>query len=63
IEPGEGGVGGEGGEDRRLTALAVQGFGERLEVRVDGGELTADHAFGLFGIPFLVLRYRISRKS
>ncbi|MGZ4603127.1 MAG: hypothetical protein ACXV0U_05960 [Kineosporiaceae bacterium] len=69
IEPGdgggrrEGGEGGEGGKNRRLTALAVQGFGERLEVRVDGGELTADHAFGLFGIPFLVLRYRISRKS
>ena len=56
IEPGE------GGEDRRMTALAVQGFGERLEVRVDGGELAADHAFALFGIPFLVLRYRISRK-
>ncbi|HVN12950.1 MAG TPA: hypothetical protein VMT69_12725 [Kineosporiaceae bacterium] len=50
-------------EDRRLTALAVQGFGERLDVRVQGGELVADHAFDLFRIPFLVLHYRIRRKS
>ena len=50
-------------EDRRLTALAVQGFGERLDVRVEDGALVADHAFDLFRIPFLVLRYRIRRKS
>jgi hypothetical protein len=49
-------------EDRRLTALAVRGFGERLDVRVENGELTADHAFDLFGYPFLVLHYRITRK-
>jgi hypothetical protein len=49
-------------EDRRLTALAIRGFGEKLDVRVEGGELTADHAFDLFGIPFLVLHYRIGRK-
>jgi hypothetical protein len=49
-------------ESRRLTALAVHGFGERLDVRVEGGELTADHAFDLFGTPFLVLHYRITRK-
>ncbi len=49
-------------DSRRLTALAVRGFGERLDVRVEDGELTADHAFDLFGIPFLVLRYRITRK-
>src|SRR3954468_19585215 len=49
-------------ESRRLTALAVRGFGEQLDVRVEGGELTADHAFDLFGTPFLVLRYRIRRK-
>jgi hypothetical protein len=49
-------------ESRRLTALAVRGFGERLDVHVEGGELTADHAFDLFGTPFLVLRYRITRK-
>ncbi len=48
--------------DRQLTALEVQGFGERLDVYVEGGELRADHAFDLFGIPFLVLRYRITRK-
>jgi hypothetical protein len=49
-------------ESRRLTALAVHGFGERLDVRVEDGELTAAHAFDLFGTPFLVLRYRIRRK-
>ena len=49
-------------DSRRLTTLAVRGFGERLDVRVEDGELTADHAFDLFGIPFLVLRYRITRK-
>jgi hypothetical protein len=49
--------------ERRLTALAVQGFGERLDVRAESGELTADHAFDLFGIPFLVLHYRISRRG
>src|SRR3954449_926964 len=49
-------------ESRRLTALAVRGFGEQLDVRVEGGELIADHAFDLFGTPFLVLHYRITRK-
>ena len=49
--------------ERRLTALSVQGFGERLDVRVENGELIADHAFDLFRIPFLVLHYRISRKD
>ncbi len=46
-----------------LTVLAVRGFAERLEVYVDGtGELRAEHAFAVFGIPFLVLHYRIHRK-
>ncbi|WP_116947140.1 hypothetical protein [Jiangella endophytica] len=45
-----------------LTTLAVPGFGEELQVWSDGGELRADHAFSLFGLPFLVLRYRIRRK-
>jgi hypothetical protein len=49
-------------KDRQLTALAVHGFGEQLDVYVEGGALRADHAFTLFGIPFLVLRYRITRK-
>jgi hypothetical protein len=49
-------------QDRSLTALAVRGFGERLDVHIERGELTADHAFDLFGTPFLVLRYRITRK-
>jgi hypothetical protein len=49
-------------EDRSLTTLAVHGFGERLDVHVEAGELVAEHAFDLFGIPFLVLEYTISRK-
>jgi hypothetical protein len=46
-------------DTRQLTALAVHGFAEELDVYEDGGELRADHAFWLFGLPFLVLRYRI----
>jgi len=46
-----------------LTVLAVQGFAERLDVYTgDDGELRAEHAFAVFGIPFLVLHYRIHRK-
>jgi hypothetical protein len=45
-----------------LTALRVAGFAERLDVFVEQGELRADHAFSVFGRPFLVLRYRITRK-
>lgn len=41
---------------RELTALAVHGFAEELEVYVDDGELRAEHAFWVFGIPFLVLQ-------
>ena len=46
-------------ESGRLTALAVHGFAEELGVRVDAGELRAEHAFRLFGLPFLTLHYRI----
>jgi hypothetical protein len=46
--------------DQRLTALAVPGFGEQLDVYVDRGELRATHAFSVFGLPFLTLRYRIT---
>lgn len=42
--------------------LAVRGFAERLDVYTDAGELRAEHAFAVFGIPFLVLHYRIHRK-
>jgi hypothetical protein len=45
-----------------LTTLAVRGFAERLDVHVDDGELRAEHAFWVFGFPFLVLRYRMHRK-
>lgn len=45
-----------------LTALAVPGFAEQLDVRVAGGDLRAEHAFAVVGIPFLVLDYRIARK-
>jgi hypothetical protein len=50
-------------ETRELTALAVRGFAEELDVYVDGdGEVRAEHAFWVFGFPFLILHYRIRRK-
>ena len=49
-------------ETRDLTALAVHGFAEQLDVYVADGELRAEHAFWVFGFPFLVLHYRMSRK-
>jgi hypothetical protein len=48
---------------RELTALAVRGFAEQLDVYVHDGELRAEHAFWVFGLPFLVLHYRIHRKN
>ena len=45
-----------------LTAAAVRGFAERLEVYVHDGQLRAEHAFWVFGIPFLVLHYQMKRK-
>jgi hypothetical protein len=45
-----------------LTALAVHGFAEQLDVYVDDDELRAEHAFWVFGLPFLVLHYRMHRK-
>jgi hypothetical protein len=47
---------------RQLTSLAVRGFAEELDVYVDDGELRDEHAFWVFGFPFLVLHYRISPK-
>ena len=47
---------------RELTTLGVPGFKEELDVYVADGELRADHAFWLFRLPFLVLRYHIRRK-
>jgi hypothetical protein len=49
-------------DTRKLTTLAVPGFAEQLDVYVDDGALRAEHAFRMFGIPFLVLDYRIRRK-
>jgi hypothetical protein len=48
---------------RELTVLALGGFAEELDVYVDDGELRAEHAFWVFGFPFLVLHYRIRRKA
>ena len=48
---------------RELTVLAIQGFAEQLDVYVQDGELRAEHAFSIFGLPFLVLHYVIHRKS
>ncbi|MBV9415266.1 MAG: hypothetical protein JO363_09840 [Solirubrobacterales bacterium] len=47
---------------RELTTAAVQGFAEQLDVYLDDGELRADHAFWVFGFPFLVLHYRMHPK-
>jgi hypothetical protein len=49
-------------ESRDLTALAVHGFEEELDVYVRNGSLRAEHAFWVFGFPFLVLHYDIRRK-
>ena len=46
-----------------LTALAVRGFEEQLDVFVADGELRAEHAFWVFGFPFLTLHYRIARRA
>jgi hypothetical protein len=45
-----------------LTTLKVGGFAEELDVYVADGEVRAEHAFWVFGIPFLVLHYRIRHK-
>ena len=45
-----------------LTALAVHGFEEQLDVFVEDGALRAEHAFWVFGFRFLTLHYRIERK-
>jgi hypothetical protein len=49
-------------QSRELTTLAVPGFNEELNVYVDRGRLRAEHAFWVFGFPFLVLHYDIRRK-
>jgi hypothetical protein len=49
-------------ETRELTTAAVQGFAEQLDVYLEDGELRAEHAFWVFGFPFMVLHYRIHRK-
>ncbi|MBB5868457.1 hypothetical protein F4553_001836 [Allocatelliglobosispora scoriae] len=50
-------------KSRRLTALVIPGFAERLDVYAEGGTLRAEHAFRVFGLPFLILHYRIYRKD
>jgi hypothetical protein len=50
-------------ETRELTTAAVQGFAEQLDVYLEHGELCAEHAFWIFGFPFMVLHYRMHRKS
>ena len=49
-------------ETGAMTAVVVKGFAERLDVHVVDGELRAEHAFWVFGLPFLVLHYRIHPK-
>ena len=50
-------------ETAELTTAVVRGFAERLDVYVEAGELRAEHAFWVFGLPFLVLHYRMHRKQ
>src|SRR6201996_935291 len=50
-------------ETRELTTAAVKGFAEQLEVYAADGDLRAQHSFWVFGFPFLVLQYRMHRKS
>ncbi len=50
-------------ETAELTTVAVRGFAERLDVYLEAGELRAEHAFWVFGFPFLVLHYRMHRKQ
>ena len=50
-------------ETRELTTAAVQGFAEQLDVYLEDGELRAEHAFWVFGFPFMVLHYRMHRTS
>ena len=47
---------------RDLTVLAVHGFAEQLDVYTRDDELRAEHAFSVFGLPFLILHYRMHRK-
>jgi hypothetical protein len=49
-------------ESRELTALSVHGFAEQLDIYVADDDLRAGHAFWVFGLPFLVLDYRMTRK-
>ena len=46
-----------------LTTVKVTVFAERLDVHAEGDGLRAEHAFSLFGFPFLVLDYRIRPKT
>lgn len=50
-------------QSRDLTTLGVPGFNEELDVFVEDGRLRAEHAFWVFGLPFLVLHYDIRRKQ
>ncbi len=50
-------------ETRELTTAAIDGFAEQLDVYLEDGDLRADHAFWVFGFPFLVLHYWMHRKS
>jgi hypothetical protein len=50
-------------DTRALTTATVQGFAEELDVYVEDDEVRAEHAFWVFGLPFLVLHYRIHHKE
>ncbi|WP_406506005.1 hypothetical protein [Streptomyces sp. NBC_00212] len=43
--------------------LTLHGFTEQLDVYVADDKLRAEHAFAVFGIPFPMLHYQVTRKS
>jgi hypothetical protein len=50
-------------DTRDLSTVAVPGFAEELQVYEVDGRLRAEHAFWLFGFPFLTLHYRMRRRT
>ena len=50
-------------ELRALHGWSQAYLAEQLDVYVEDGELRAEHAFWIFGFPFMVLHYRMHRKS
>lgn len=50
-------------DDGEVWARYVRTMKEALSLRVDDGVMTASHRFRVFGLPFLELRYTMTRKA